>query len=470
MTTQPIQIPASGTAAAARRAAPDEAAAAALLDAIEERLAVRDLPALTRELSTRSSSELVPVVERLGARERAVVHRLLPKDLALEVFERLDPTLQGELLHALQDAEVSAIFAELDPDDRLWLLDEVPAALATRLLRGLPEEDRALTASLLGYPQGSVGRRMTPEYVSVRERSTAAEALDRVRARLDDAETVYTIPVLDDGRRVVGVVSLRDLMRADADARCADLMQPAETAEAAASDESAARRCADLALLALPIVDREGRLVGMFTIDDAVRILEHEESEDAARQGGTEPLRRPYLSTPVRTLVRSRVVWLLVLAVGATLTVQVLELFEATIEQVTALALFVPLLIGTGGNTGNQAATTVTRALALGDVRPRDLAAVLGRELRTGAMLGLLLGALGFGIAALAYSPEIGTVIGLTLLAVCTIAAAVGGCMPLLARAVRVDPAVFSNPFISTFVDATGLIVYFMIARAVLGL
>ncbi|MBL3686810.1 magnesium transporter [Leucobacter zeae] len=470
MTTQPIQIPASGTAAAARRAAPDEAAAAALLDAIEERLAVRDLPALTRELSTRSASELVPVVERLGARERAVVHRLLPKDLALEVFERLDPTLQGELLHALQDAEVSAIFAELDPDDRLWLLDEVPAALATRLLRGLPEEDRALTASLLGYPLGSVGRRMTPEYVSVRERSTAAEALDRVRARLDDAETVYTIPVLDDGRRVVGVVSLRDLMRADADARCADLMQPAETAEAAASDESAARRCADLALLALPIVDREGRLVGMFTIDDAVRILEHEESEDAARQGGTEPLRRPYLSTPVRTLVRSRVVWLLVLAVGATLTVQVLELFEATIEQVTALALFVPLLIGTGGNTGNQAATTVTRALALGDVRPRDLVAVLGRELRTGAMLGLLLGALGFGIAALAYSPEIGTVIGLTLLAVCTIAAAVGGCMPLLARAVRVDPAVFSNPFISTFVDATGLIVYFMIARAVLGL
>jgi magnesium transporter len=220
----------------------------------------------------------------------------------------------------------------------------------------------------------------------------------------------------------------------------------------------------------MPIVDSEQRLVGMFTIDDAVRILEREESEDTARQGGTEPLRRPYLSTPVRSIVRSRVVWLLVLAIGATLTVQVLSVFESTLERVTVLALFVPLLIGTGGNTGNQAATTVTRALALGDVGPRDLLRVLSRELRTGAMLGLLLGGLGFAVAGLVYSPQIGAVIGITLLTVCTVAAAVGGCMPLLARAVRVDPAVFSNPFISTFVDATGLIVYFMIAKTILQL
>ena len=339
--------------------------------------------------------------------------------------------------------------------------------LATRLLRDLPGPGRALTAELLGCPQSSVGRRMTPEYVSVRERATVAIALDRVRDRLADAETVYTIPVLDNARRVVGIVSLRELLAADPNAEISTLMQEAHTAKAADSAEEAARRCTDLSLLALPIVDSEQRLVGMLTIDDAVRILEFEESEDSARQGGTEPLRRPYLSTPVRTLVRSRVVWLLVLAVGATLTVQVLEVFEATLEQVTVLALFVPLLIGTGGNTGNQAATTVTRALALGDVRPRDILRVLSRELRTGAMLGLLLGTLGFAIASLIYSVEIGLVIGLTLLAVCTVAAAVGGSMPLLARAVKVDPAVFSNPFISTFVDATGLIVYFVIARTI---
>ncbi|QZY52345.1 magnesium transporter [Leucobacter tenebrionis] len=441
-----------------------------LIDTIEQQLAARDLHALTETLAPLTTADLVPLFDRLSLRRRAIVFRLLAKQRALEVFESLDPELQGDLLDGLHDAEVARLFAELDPDDRAWLLEEVPASLATRLLRGLPETDRLLTAAVLGYPQGSVGRRMTPEYVWTRAELTVEQSLVRVQARLDDAETVYTVPVLDNGRRVVGVVSLRELMRAEPGRVVADLMQPAHTAEAVERDETAARRCADLALLAMPIVDSERRLVGMFTIDDAVRILEREENEDAARQGGSEPLRRPYLSTPVLSIVRSRVVWLLVLAIGATLTVQVLSVFEATLEQVTVLALFVPLLIGTGGNTGNQAATTVTRALALGDVRPRDLLRVLARELRTGAVLGLLLGGLGFAIAGLVYSVPIGLVIGLTLLTVCTLAAAVGGGMPLLARAVGVDPAVFSNPFISTFVDATGLIVYFMIARAILQL
>lgn len=502
MTTQPIQTI-------------DE-----LTTTLQQQLMREDLTALAATVAPLPAAMLFDILEHMTSRQRAVIFRLLPKDSAVAVFDLLDPSLQSDLLEGMHDAEVARLFEELDPDDRAWLLEEVPAALATRLLRDLPEDERALTATLLGYKQGSVGRRMTPEYVSVREHATVDVAMQRVRERLDDAETVYTIPVLDNARRVVGVVSLRDLIRAegagagagaagagaapagdagdagtagaagtagdaagtacaagDADAAAAggpvevaSIMQKAHTAPASDSDESVARRCAELALLAMPIVDSEGRLVGMLTIDDAVRILEFEESEDAARQGGTEPLRRPYFSTPVRTLVRSRVVWLLVLAIGATLTVQVLSVFEATLEQVTVLALFVPLLIGTGGNTGNQAATTITRALALGDVRPKDIFRVLTRELRTGAMLGLLLGTLGFAIATIVYSMDIGLVIGLTLLAVCTVAAAVGGCMPLLARAVKVDPAVFSNPFISTFVDATGLIIYFMIARTILGL
>lgn len=441
-----------------------------LIDTITPLLARQDLITLTGVLTPLSTSEIVEVLERLNLKQRAIIHRLLAKDRALEVFEMLPPALQSDLFTGLQDADVSRLFAELDPDDRMWLLDEVPAVLAARLLRGLPEDERVLTAGLLGYRQGSVGRRMTPEFVTTHVGMTAAESIERVRARLADAETVYTIPVLDHGRRVAGIVSLRDLLGADPDAPVEDFMQPAHTSEATEEAEVAARMCTDLRLLALPIVDSESRLIGMLTIDDAVRILEHEESQDAARQGGAEPLNRPYLSTPVVTIVRSRVVWLLVLAVGATLTVQVLSAFEATLAQVTALALFVPLLIGTGGNTGNQAATTVTRALALGDVRPRDILRVLSRELLTGALLGLLLGALGFGIAALVFAPDMGLVIGLTLLAVCAVAAAVGGIMPLVARAIRVDPAVFSNPFITTFVDATGLVIYFLIARIVLHL
>lgn len=438
-------------------------------DDIRRLIAQPDLAGASAVLTPLGVSEVVELVDRLGIEDAAIVYRLLAKSRALEVFEALSPGTRGELVRALRNAEVTALFAEMDPDDRVWLLDELPASVAPQLLRGLTRQERELTSGMLGYPQDSIGRRMSPEFVTTHPQLTVAETLSRIRAALDSAETVYTLPVTDAGRRVAGVVSLRDLMSASDDDLVADLMSDAHTAEVTEDAETAARRTTDYGLLALPIVDSEQRLVGILTIDDAARILKQEESEDAARQGGVEPLRRSYLSTPIRRLVRSRVVWLLVLAVGATLTVQVLDAFEATLAQLTVLALFVPLLIGTGGNTGNQAATTVTRSLALGEVTPRDLFRVLSRELRVGFFLGLLLGTLGFALTGLIYEWHIGLVIGLTLIAVCTVAASIGGIMPLAARAIRVDPAVFSNPFITTFVDATGLIIYFLIAKAVLG-
>ncbi|MCS3843289.1 magnesium transporter [Microbacterium sp. AK031] len=441
-----------------------------LLDTIEQSMSNRDLATASASLSPVPIWQVVQVLERLSPRECAVVYRLLPKQRAVEVFEALSPELQGELVHGLQDAEVAALFAEMDPDDRVWLLDELPASLAPRLLRGLSAHERDLTASVLGYPHDSIGRRMSPEYVTTHPDLSVAQTLQRMRARIADAETIYTLPVTDHARKVVGVVSLRDLLAAADDALVDSLMHEAHTVSADTDAETAARDCTELGFLAVPVVDSEARLVGILTIDDAARILKREESEDAARQGGVEPLSRPYLSTPIRRIVRSRVVWLLVLAVGATLTVKVLSVFEATLEQMTVLALFVPLLIGTGGNTGNQAATTVTRALALGEVRPRDLLRVLTRELRVGVSLGVLLGLLGFGITALVYDWRIGLVIGCTLIAVCAAAATIGGIMPLVARMIRVDPAVFSNPFITTFVDATGLVIYFLIARLILGI
>lgn len=439
-------------------------------DAISELIAAGDLAGASELLTPLAVPEVVELFDRLSIEHAAIVYRLLAKGRALEVFEALSPGARGELVGALRNVEVAALFAEMDPDDRVWLLDELPASVAPKLLRGLTRQERELTAGMLGYPQESIGRRMSPEFVTTHPDSTVGEAFARVRGALDSAETVYTVPVTDAGRRVVGVVSLRDLLAADDDVRVGDLMRDALVADVTEEAEVSARRMTDFGLLALPIVDSEERLVGILTIDDAARILKEEESEDAARQGGVEPLRRPYLSTPITRLVRSRVVWLLVLAVGATLTVQVLDHFEATLAQMTVLALFVPLLIGTGGNTGNQAATTVTRSLALGEVTPRDVRKVLSREIRVGFSLGMLLGMLGFAIAGLVYDWHIGVVIGLTLVAVCTVAASIGGIMPIAARAIRVDPAVFSNPFITTFVDATGLIIYFLIAKAVLGI
>ncbi len=429
-----------------------------------------DLTALSALLHDAEAGDIVEELRRLPGEDRAIVFRLLTKDQALEVFERLDHRTQGDLVELLQAEETAVVFEALDPDDRVSLLDELPAGIATKLMTGLSSGERDLTAVVLGYTVGSIGRRMSPEVAPIPLSATVEEALERARARALEAETIYTLPVVDDSRRLMGVVGLRDLLAADAGTPVADLVIPANTAQATEPAEDAARRCADLGHLALPVVDHEDRLVGILTVDDALAILKQAESEDQARMSGTEPIRGHYLATSIGTLVRSRVVWLLVLAVGASLTVQVLEVFEATLSQMIVLSVFVPLLIGTGGNTGNQAATTVTRALALGEVQGRDWFRVIRREAGVGALLGITLGGLGFVITGLIYGLGIGSVIGLTLFTVCTLAATVGGTMPMIAKAVHADPAVFSNPFISTFIDATGLFVYFGIAKFILGI
>ncbi len=435
---------------------------------IKRALNMGDLATADAEVKRLTPAQTVDVLERLPGKQRAVLYRLLPKEQAAEVFEELAPALQKNLISGLKDEEVASVFADLEPDDRVALLDELPASVANRLLQGLSGSQRDLTADVLGYPKKSIGRRMSPEVVGIAPDVTAASALHDVARILDFAETVYTLPVTDDNRVLLGVVSLRDLMAASPQTPVSTLMRAADFVRATDSAEDAARLCADSKHLALPVVDNEIRLVGILTVDDALEILEEADSEDQARIGGSETLRQPYLTTSVGSLVKSRVIWLLVLAIGAALTVQVLDTFEATLAEVVTLALFVPLLIGTGGNTGNQAATTVTRALALHDVAPRDIARVLAREFQVGLCLGLILGGVGFALTSVIFDRSIGVVIGLTLVSVCTMAATVGGAMPLLAKAVRADPAVFSNPFITTFVDATGLVIYFLIARAVL--
>ena len=434
-----------------------------------ELLAERDVAALSTLMAGLSTTNAVRMLERVDSAQRAVLFRLLPKDEAVVVFERFDATIRSELFESLRSDDVIALFENLDPDDRVELLDELPSNIAHRMMLGLSPAQRALTAPMLGYDRGSVGRRMSPEYVRLRNDTTAAEALDAVRRTGPDAESVYLLPITDDRRTLLGVVTLADLATAESTTPVGELHSSHPVVRADSSAEVAARLCFEHRSPAVVVVDSEQRLIGILTLEQSSRILEEAEDEDAARAGGAEPLRRPYLSTPVLSIVRSRVVWLLVLALSAILTVQVLEIFEHALAAVVTLALFIPLLTGTGGNTGSQAATTVTRALALGDVRPRDIAAVLFREVRVGATMGAMLGTLGFVIAGLVYDWHLDLVIGTTLLSICTLAATVGGAMPLIAKKIGVDPAVFSTPFISTFCDATGLIVYFLIAKAVLG-
>ena len=431
---------------------------------------IEDLRGMHDALAEVRTGDIVQLLGRVPPRRRALLFRLLPKEEAVAVFETLDAGFAAGLLSGLRDERVAQLVEDLDPDDRVGLLDELPANVAKNLLSGLSPRERQLTNTLLGYPAGSIGRKMSPEYLAVRVTMTIEQVLARVREVGEHVETIYFLPVIDDHRVVVGALELKDLLLASPSTPLADVMHEPIMIHVTDDEEEAARTVVEADLIATAVVDSENRLVGLLTFDDASEILADAEAEDAARTGGSEPLRRPYLSAPLWAVVRSRVVWLFVLVGASSLTVAVQDAFAPTLEQTLALALFIPMLIGAGGNIGSQAATTITRALALTEVRPRDIMLVAFREMRVGFLLGATLGGLGFIPAALLAGPQIALILLLTVTAVGTLAATVGGCIPLGARAVGVDPAIVSAPFISTFVDASGLVIYFLIAQAILGL
>jgi magnesium transporter len=404
---------------------------------------------------------------RMRKVERAARFRLLDKDTAAAVFDALEPWQQRELLDGLRSPRVVELLEEMQPDDRVRLLDEMPAAVARRLLAGLSGRERELTDLLLDYPPESAGRIMSPEFLELGPEATVREALATVRERGAGLETLLVLPVRDRERRLAGVVRLTDLVVAAPDAGVAGIIDPAYPAVSARQDQEAvARLMQERDLVAVPVVDDERRLVGIVTVDDAMAVLEREEGEDLSRfAGASEPLGVPYHAVSVRRLVRARIVWLLVLVAAATLTVTVLGAFESSLERVVTLALFVPLLIGTGGNCGAQAATTMTRAIAIGDVRFSDLVPSVLKEARVGLLLGLLFALLGFPIVTAIWSADIAATVSLTLLAICIWATTVGALLPLLSSRLGIDPAVVSAPLVTTFVDATGLLIYFGLAQ-----
>jgi magnesium transporter len=436
----------------------------------EYNLDVLDLAGIEAWLAETGALDVADEIARLDPTRSVIVFRLLPRDRALAVFEALEPVHQQEILDGLRDERVRHLIEELDPDDRARLITELPAKVAKRVLGGLSPAERRYTSSLLGYPEESAGRTMTPEFVSLRSSMTVADALAKIRRTDVEEETLYNLAVTDDERRLVGNIDLPTLVRSPAGARVGSLVGPEVHSILATEDqEVAARLISEANLAALPVVDSENRLVGMITVDDAMRILEQEETEDRSRAGGTEPLRRPYFSVSLLQLATKRATWLVVLLVGATLTVNVLGAFEGTLERYLPLALFIPLLIGTGGNTGAQATTVVIRAMSIGEVRFSDLPKVVWREARVGVLLGGMLGVIGFGPVALFWDVSMAAVVSLTLLAICAWATFAGSILPMVAERVGVDPTVVSAPFITTLVDATGLIIYFLIAQAILG-
>ncbi len=422
-------------------------------------------------LNEHAAHVIADELARMPESSAALAFRLMAKDTALEVFEELEPTDQQRLLEGLRGPRFSEIVEGMDPDDRARMLNEAPAKVAKRVLAGLSAAEHQMTAALLGYPPRSVGRYMSPEVVALPEQLSVERALQVVREKGGDAESIYTLPIVDSSRRLVGVADLRELVLANPADMVADLVQTAPPFVLATSPaEDAARLMRETNVLNMPVVDSEERFVGLLTFDDAVEVIEEADSEDVARQAGSSPWQGHYMAAGVWQLARYRALWLSLLLIAATLTVGVTQAFEDTLAQVATLALFIPMLIGAGGNAGAQAATSCVRAIAVGEVRGSDLMRVIWRECRVGLVLGTMLAVLGLGVGAVFVDIRVAVVVGVSLVLICAWAATIGGTMPLLARKLKIDPAVVSAPLVTTLVDATGLLIYFVTARLILGI
>ncbi|WP_448572060.1 magnesium transporter [Trichothermofontia sp.] len=412
-------------------------------------------------------ADIADVIESLPSHLQAIAFRLLAKDEAIAVYEYLDTPIQEALLEDFKHPEVLDIINQMSPDDRVRLLDEMPAKVVRQLFHHLSPEEREATALLLGYKAETAGRIMTTEYVSFKEEFTVHQALERVRQVAAEIETIYTLYVTDASRHLSGIVSLRDLVVAQPDQLIRDIMTRDVIAVHTDTDqEEVARTLQHYDFLAVPVVDSEQRLVGIVTVDDVLDILEDEATEDIYTAGGVQAKGDDYFKTNLLTVARKRVVWLFVLLITNTLTSGVIHAQEDVLAQVIALAAFIPLLIDTGGNIGSQSSTVVIRGLNTEDVHMGEVVRILRREAIAGTFLGLMLGVIVTGWAyVLQRDLLVGIAVGASLFVVSILAAVAGSGLPFLFKALKFDPALMSAPFITTAVDVLGVSIYLGIAR-----
>ena len=413
----------------------------------------------------------VDVAEAIGSLPRtlqALAFRLLSKDEAIEVYEYLDPAVQQSLLERLRSGEVLELVEEMSPDDRVRLFDELPAKVVRRLLAELSPAERKVTAQLLGYAPETAGRLMTTEYIDLKEFHSAAQALTIVRRRARQTETIYSLYVTDGERHLTGILSLRDLVTADPEDRIGDVMTREVVSVGTDTDqEDVARAIQRYDFLAVPVVDRERRLVGIVTVDDVIDVIEQEATRDLYAAGAVEAGDEDdYFQSNLFTVARRRVVWLSVLVVASFFTSEVIALNEQVLKEVVLLAAFIPLLAGTGGNVGAQSSTVVIRGLSTQSIASLGRTKAVVREATAGFLLGVLMMIL---VVPFAWwrgeSPLVGLSVGTSLLAITTLAATAGAGFPLLFDQMGLDPALMSTPFITTCTDVVGTLIYLQTAQ-----
>jgi magnesium transporter len=420
----------------------------------------------------------------MSENEQVIIFRVLPAALAADVFEYIGIEEQQKLLRAMAHEQVTVILNEMSPDDRTALLEELPSAAARQLIRLLTPDERRVATALLGYPEDSVGRLMTPDFIQVKEDWTVQHVLDYVRQFGRDSETLNIVYVVDDRGKLIDDVRIREFLLRPLTAKVSEIRDQNFVAlNVTDSQQDALNIFRRYDRAALPVVDSNGVLVGIVTADDMLDVAEEEATEDIQKFGGMEALEEPYMRIPVWRMVRKRAGWLVILFLGEMLTATAMANYQSELAKALVLALFLPLIISSGGNSGSQASTLMIRAMALGEVTLRDWWRVMGREVQAGLSLGVILGAIGIiRVAAWAivgeqyfhqqpygeHWPLVALTVGIALVGVVLWGTLSGSMLPFLLRRVGADPATSSAPFVATLVDVTGLIIYFSIALLIM--
>ncbi|HMU41167.1 MAG TPA: magnesium transporter [Pseudomonadota bacterium] len=445
---------------------------------IEKMIRDKDWKHLRQEFAQLDPSDLAEILEEFPLQDAALVFRILPRDAATMIFEYLPLELQTQLVQSLADEQLVNVVNAMAPDDRTRLLEELPPEVTRRVLASLTPSELKTARQLLGYPEDSAGRYMTPEYVAVRPDMTAQEALTYIRKHGKGAETLNVIYVTDEKGRLLSDLKLAALVMSDPSAKVEDL-DPGQlfSIPATADREEFVAAFEKYDRVALPVTDSKGIMLGIITIDDVLDVAEEEATEDIQKLGGMQALEAPYMDSPFLDMVKKRAGWLLVLFFGEMFTATAMAYFEGEIKRAVVLALFIPLIISSGGNSGSQATSLIIRSLAVRELELSDWMRVMKRELLSGLALGSILGAVGFlrivlwpsrAVVYGAHYIGIGVVVAISLVGVVLFGTLAGSMLPFLLRRLGLDPATASAPFVATLVDVSGLIIYFSAASLVL--
>jgi magnesium transporter len=417
-----------------------------------------------------NSVDIAAIFRNIGKNKIVRIFRLLPKSMAADVFSYMEIEEQQIVVEALSDNEVSDIINKLFVDDAVDVIEEMPADVVNRVLQNVHPEKRKLINQILQYPEDSAGSIMTTEYVELGVENTVRDAFEHIRKIGINKETIYTSYVIGQGRLLLGVVTAKNLMLAVPSDKIGDIMDAHFVSANTTDDrEAAAALFKKYGLISLPVVDKDRHMVGIITVDDVVDVIEEEATEDFEKMAALTPSDEPYLKTSIVKLARNRIVWLLVLMISATFTGIIIAGFEEALAVLPALVVFIPMLMDTGGNAGSQTSTLIIRGMAVGEIQMRDILRVLWREISIALICGLVLGIINYGRIYLMYgrSSSLSITVTLSLLVTIIIAKSIGCILPIVAKKLRLDPAIMAAPIITTLVDGTSLVVYFSIAKGI---